>query len=89
MYFYGSKPCLTVSWGAAGAGLGHAPRSLLGGLGHRQHAPVPSGREPIPESGNEAPARRDTDMSLPTAIERLNAHLIGFVRAYTFQLARG
>lgn len=28
-------------------------------------------------------------MSLPTAIERLNAHLIGFVRAYTFQLARG
>jgi hypothetical protein len=27
-------------------------------------------------------------MSLPTAIERLNAHLIGFVRAYTFQLAR-
>ena len=27
-------------------------------------------------------------MALPTAIERLNAHLIGFVRAYTFQLAR-
>lgn len=27
-------------------------------------------------------------MSLPTTIERLNAHLIGFVRAYTFQLAR-
>ena len=28
-------------------------------------------------------------MALPTTIERLNAHLIGFVRAYTFQLARG
>lgn len=28
-------------------------------------------------------------MALPTTIERLNTHLIGFVRAYTFQLARG